>query len=323
MTRLRRIAIAAAALVIVFLAYEVASSFIAYTSDAYVRSDLVAVAPEVSGRIIAVSVKDNQTVEQGDLLATIDPVPFQLAVDQHQAEVDEARAQVAADQDSIASAQANLASAQAAALYASENQARTSVLTNANDASRADLQKADDDLRQARAAVDAAEAAIAKAQATASMHQASQARAQAELGTAAWQLSRTKILSPVSGTINNLTVRPGDTGQIGVPLIGIVDAHAWRIMANFKQDFIRGFKEGDTAWVWLDTQPWRLHRARVAGVARAINREPANEMLLPYVAPTVDWIRLQRRFPVTLTLVDPPAAMPLYMGADARVLILP
>ena len=46
-------------------------------------------------------------------------------------------------------------------------------------------------------------------------------------------------------------------------------------------------------------------------------------MLLPYVAPTTDWIRLQRRFPVTLNLVDPPADLILHMGADARVLVFP
>jgi len=45
--------------------------------------------------------------------------------------------------------------------------------------------------------------------------------------------------------------------------------------------------------------------------------------LLPYVAPTTDWIRLQRRFPVTLTLVDRPSDNLLFMGADARVAIFP
>jgi membrane fusion protein, multidrug efflux system len=75
--------------------------------------------------------------------------------------------------------------------------------------------------------------------------------------------------------------------------------------------------------VWLDSQPWRLHRAKIAGIARGISRDPAPERLLAYVPPTTDWIRLQRRFPVTLTLVDPPPDLKLYMGADARVLILP
>ena len=71
------------------------------------------------------------------------------------------------------------------------------------------------------------------------------------------------------------------------------------------------------------SEPWHLHRAKVTGIARGISREPAPGLLLPYVAPTTDWIRLQRRFPVTLTLTDPPEELKLYMGADARVLILP
>ena len=108
-----------------------------------------------------------------------------------------------------------------------------------------------------------------------------------------------------------------------VPLIGIVDAHAWRIIANYKQSYLRGIAAGDTAWVWLNYEPWRLYRARVAGIAQGIARNPAPGGLLAYVAPTTDWIRLERRFPVTLTLVAPPADLRLYMGADAKVLIMP
>ena len=48
-------------------------------------------------------------------------------------------------------------------------------------------------------------------------------------------------------------VRKGDMATTGIPLIGIVDSDAWRIMANYKQYYIRDFKVGDTAWVWLDS----------------------------------------------------------------------
>ncbi len=323
MTRARRIAIAFAALVGAFAVYEIAATFLAYTADAYVQSDLIGVAPQVSGRIIVVNVIDNQTVARGDLLAIIDPVPFQLIADQHRAEVAETRAQLAADQDSIASLQDNLTAALAAAAYASKNHARYAELARENDVSRADLEKTDDELRQANASVQAANEGIQRAQAMASMHRAAQDRATAELATAEWQLARTRLIAPVSGAVTNLTTRPGDTAQTDVPLIGIVDAAAFRVIANYKQNFIRGFHEGDAAWVWLDSEPWHLHRARVASVARGISRDPAPNKLLPYVAPTTDWIRLQRRFPVTLTLVDPPPDLKLYMGADARVLILP
>jgi multidrug efflux system membrane fusion protein len=97
----------------------------------------------------------------------------------------------------------------------------------------------------------------------------------------------------------------------------------WRIIANYRESDIGALKAGRTAWVWLDAQPWRWRRARIEGVARGVSRDPGPEKLLPYVEPTTDWIRLERRFPVTMTLVDPPADLELYMGADARTVVFP
>src|SRR5271154_5503996 len=61
--------------------------FVAYTEDAYIQSDLVAVAPEVAGIVQSVVVHYNQWVSAGDLIATIDPRPFQLEVDLKQQRV--------------------------------------------------------------------------------------------------------------------------------------------------------------------------------------------------------------------------------------------
>jgi membrane fusion protein, multidrug efflux system len=323
MTRGRRIFFAMAIVLGGFALYEVTTSFIAYTADAYVQSDLVAVAPQVTGRIVAVHVADNQNVVRGDLLATVDPVPFQLAVDQHRAELNEARAQVETDQHTIASAQDALAAAASAASYAHETQTRLATLANAQDVSRADLDRAGNEMRRADAAHDVAREAIAAAQSVAAMHSAAEVRATAALAVAEWQLERTKLSAPTSGTVTSLTLRVGDTAKADEPLIGIVDANAWRIIANYKESYIRGFKPGGTAWVMLDSRPWRLYRAKIGGVARGISRDPIPNKLLTYVAPTTDWIRLQRRFPVTLTLVDPPPNLSLFMGADARVVIFP
>ncbi len=207
--------------------------------------------------------------------------------------------------------------------YAAESQRRTSALSTDDVVSRQQFDQANAGLRRAQADTDAARAAIAKARQTLAVDQAAIARAQADLAIAVWQLGRTSVLAPLDGTINNLTVRVGDTARAGVPLIGIIDAHAWRIVANYKQDFIRNLHVGGTAWVWLDSHPWHFYRARIQGIARGISRSPGAQELLPYVAPTTDWIRLQRRFPVTLVLVDPPPDLTLYMGADARSLIFP
>jgi len=50
--------------------------------------------------------------------------------------------------------------------------------------------------------------------------------------------------------------------------------------------------------------------------------QPCVDGELPYVEPTTDWIRLERRFPVTLVLQDLDPDVVLHMGSDARTLII-
>src|SRR5438105_14330 len=206
-------------IVLALALYWASGYFVAYTDDAYVTSDFVEVAPYISGRIASVNVVDNQTVKKGELLATIDPTPFQLALNEKQAKKTEAEAQLAVDRDVIAAAQAK------------------------RDDAAAKEQLAADNLRRA---------------------------------------------TPVA-------------------------------QAGF---VIRHVTVGHAAWVWLDTYPWHIHRAKIQGIARAISREQTQRKLLPYVEPTTDWIRLERRFPVTLVLQDLPPEVVLHMGADARTLIV-
>lgn len=58
-----------------------------WTRDGRVRADVVEVAPDVSGLITQVNVRDNQGVRAGDLLFTVDQPRYRLAVDQAQAAI--------------------------------------------------------------------------------------------------------------------------------------------------------------------------------------------------------------------------------------------
>src|SRR3954470_1584862 len=75
-SRVRRLAAVIGTILVLFVAWEGGTYYIAYTDDAYVRSDLIGVAPEVTGPIIGLYVVDNQHIKQGDKLYKIDPVPF-------------------------------------------------------------------------------------------------------------------------------------------------------------------------------------------------------------------------------------------------------
>ena len=89
------------------------------TDDATVRANAIDLAPEVEGRLVSLSVKDNQRVHQGDVLFIIDPRPFEYALDQAKADQstlegqihDEIR-RIAAGQSAVEAAQAGVSSAQ-------------------------------------------------------------------------------------------------------------------------------------------------------------------------------------------------------------------
>jgi membrane fusion protein, multidrug efflux system len=318
----RRVLLVLSAIVLALTMYWASGYFFAYTDDAYVTSDFVNVAPYVSGRIVSVNIVDNQAVTKGMVLAEIDPTPFQLALNEKQAKKTEAEAQLAVDHDIIAATQAQRDDAAAKERLASDNVRRATPITAAGFYSRQGLDTLTAQEQEAKAALADAAAAIAKAQQMLTLHQAAVATISAEIAYLQWQIEQTKLLAPTDGTITNLMLRVGDQAVENAPLIGLVDARAWRIFANYKESLIRHMQVGHTAWVWLDAYPWHIHRATIQGIARGISRVQGERKMLPYVEPTTDWIRLERRFPVTLVLQDPDPEVVLHMGSDARTLII-
>jgi multidrug resistance efflux pump len=65
-----------------------------WTRDGRVRADVVTIAPDVSGLVTEVAVRDNQTVKRGDVLFRIDPDRFELALAQADAAMASRKAQM-------------------------------------------------------------------------------------------------------------------------------------------------------------------------------------------------------------------------------------
>jgi multidrug resistance efflux pump len=82
------VAVAAVAATMMWNAYMDAP----WTRDGTVRAYVVTMAPEVSGRIVELPVADNQFVHKGDLLMTIDPTNYKIAVSLNEAAVEQTQA---------------------------------------------------------------------------------------------------------------------------------------------------------------------------------------------------------------------------------------
>src|ERR1700735_107984 len=63
-----------------------------WTRDGQVRAYIVTMASEVAGRVVELPVADNQFVHKGELLMTIDPTDYRIAVSLAEAAVQQAQA---------------------------------------------------------------------------------------------------------------------------------------------------------------------------------------------------------------------------------------
>ncbi len=113
-----------------------------WTRDGKIRAEQVSITPQVSGRIVELNIKDNQLVNAGDLLLTIDKTPFQIAELNAQAQ--------------LAKAQSDLAKA--------NNEANRRRHLSQNFISAEELDTANLNVKAMQASVDAAQATLKQAQ---------------------------------------------------------------------------------------------------------------------------------------------------------------
>lgn len=318
----RRLLLAAATAGLLYALYCISLQFFAYTSDAFVANDVVMVAPEVEGRIVAIHVVDNQFVNTGDRLYTLDEEPYRLQVQLKTSEVLKARADAEAARRAVVRADADRVSAEAHLALTQVTKRRFEDLARLNAAPQQRYDETVAALREAEARLQATKALLSAAQEDVAAADAAVKVAERALDLAAYNLKQTRVLAPLAGHVNNLWLRVGDYARIGEARIGIAAADDWRVIALYKEESIRHLSEGSRAFIYLDTYPFSLFRGRVQGVARAIAHRDQQTSILPEIAPTTGWIRFQRRFPVRIQLQDVPEDVRLHVGANARTLVV-
>src|SRR5215813_3185920 len=83
------------------------------TDDATVRANFVGIAPQVTGHIVELHVRDNQQVQEGELLFLIDPRPYEIALERARATLALTRKEVDGLKNGAATAVAGVSKAEA------------------------------------------------------------------------------------------------------------------------------------------------------------------------------------------------------------------
>jgi HlyD family secretion protein len=205
----------------------------------------VQVGSQVSGLIKALYADFNSVVKAGQVVALIDPVPFQTIVTQMDANLQNALGNLARARADLALQKLNFDRAKV--LFAQQLNAQQDVdnARTAYETSRANLQIAEAQVKQARA----------------------------QLETAKVNLQYTTIYSPVNGIVISRNVDVGQTvaASFQAPILFLIakDLTKMQVETNVSESDIGGVKEGKSATFVVDAYPKQPFKGIVTQVRNA------------------------------------------------------
>jgi membrane fusion protein, multidrug efflux system len=257
------------------------------TDDAFVDGHIVPISPRIKGQIVQVLVNDNQPVQKGDLLVTIDSCDYQATVSVYQAALQVAEAEAQKDK-------ANISAAKAQANRAQTDLKRYEQLKGSSSVSKQELDRA-----KAAALATQAELEVAVKQAAAA--DAGIVQARANLKQAKLELSYTRIYAPRDGRIAQKHAEAGSFVAIGQPLMAIVPYEVW-VTANFRETQLNDIHPGQKVAVSVDAFAGQKLKGRVNSIQAGTG---ARFSLLPPENATGNYVKIVQRVPVKITFDEP------------------
>lgn len=204
----------------------------------------VKITPDVPGEIIALYVKEGDSVKKGQLLLKIQPENYISITQRAEAVVNQTKASAEQAKSTIAQSEARLARVQM-------EYNRQKKLFEDKVVSAADLEVAETNLKVARQDLEAARANVEAAKYNVKS-------AEAGLKDASENLRKTSIYAPMSGIVSKLAVELGErvvgTSQMaGTEMLRIANLNNMEVRINVNENDIVRVSLGDTAMIDVDS----------------------------------------------------------------------
>jgi multidrug resistance efflux pump len=299
------------------------------TSQARVQAFVVPVAAEVSGKVLAVRIHNNDEVQPGQPLFDIDPQPYRIALVRARADLESVRSSVKGSVAGVEAARASLEVSEASRNMAERDASRLEKLyeedPGAISVRRLEIAQATRD--EARSKVSRARADLRKAQEAAG--EAGDDNAQLRSAVAAVEkaeldLARTRIVAPARGVVTDLRTDVGQFAQPGAPVMTLIAVHDLWISADLTENNIGHVEPGDPVAIVLDAMPGEVLKGRVRSIGGGVGSGQSTPPgALPVVQNNRDWLRQAQRIPVAVEFDADmlPRLKAVRIGGQADVLV--
>ncbi len=299
--------------------------------DSYVRANKLMVSTDVSGLIQTVDVKEGQRVAKGDVLFTLDPQPFQIALENAQAALAQAVVDTESNRGAYRTAQAQIGAQAAQVALTRQTYARYAALAK-QDAIAATT------VDQARGAMLTAQATLVSLQQAAATDLAKLSgdpnfpaektpaylHAKAAVDEAQRQLGHAVVRAPFAGVVSEVdSLQPGTlvisamSAFTTTSAVGIIGNEIW-IEADLKETELTHLREGNPADITVDTYPGHHWTGRVENVSAGSD---TSFSALPAENASGNWVKVVQRIPVRIK-VDQKAGDPLLRAGMSAIVTI-
>jgi len=319
------------------------------TEDAYVTGRIHVVASKVPGTVKSVKVHDNHYVKENDILLEIDDQDYSVKVresestvgaekaklDEIASRVDVARRQLVEYQARIDAAKATLQLEQVNLRQSKTDYQRMQRLfaeqiiaedqydkaKTAYEANQARVAAANEQLGQARAALETQRALIRQTEAAKMSQKSSVSQKTETLEADRLKKSYTLLYAPSSGYVTKKSVEVGNQIQAGQPLLAIVALPDVWIVANYKETQLDKVKPGQKVVISVDSYPGKKFYGRVESIMAGTG---AAFSLFPPENATGNYVKVVQRIPVKIILdknTDPEKLLRVGMSVEPTILV--
>lgn len=292
-----------AAIVGLFL-YLMAGRYVT-TDNAYIGAQKVLITPEVSGKVVRITVVEGQLLKPGDELFAIDPEPYRLAAQ-------EAQARLAHVESDFRNLKSNFASLGKQIELSGQSVAASQADYDRKMALLRDRVSAQADIDKSRIALVAAKAQLEQLQ-----QQEAAAKIQllgdpalpiekypqymeatAALDRAKRDLANTVLRAPIAGTATQVaSIQMGRFLPAGTAVFSVIGTDSVWVDANPKETDLAYVRPGQPVTITVDAFPSRTWHGKVGAISPGTG---AQFSILPPQNAAGNWIKVVQRVPIRI-----------------------
>jgi membrane fusion protein (multidrug efflux system) len=302
----------------------------ASTDDAYLRAAKLMVSTDVSGLVSSVDVREGQLVKAGEVLFRIDPLQYQIALDNAKASLAQTALTLEAMKLDYKRMLSDVAAQTAKVQLDQATYARYEPLANANFLSKANFDQArfalEADKSQLESLKQQAQVQLARLSGNADISvtelpQYLQAKAQVD--EAQRQLDHTVVRAPFDGRVTQVAaLQPGTylvsqtAALTNTGAVGLVSTKDIWVEANMKETDLTYVKHGDHVDISVDTYPGKTWSGTVDSIAPASGSEFS---ILPAQNSSGNWVKVVQRITARIHIDSSYPDAPLRAGMSVTV----